>query len=102
MEILENTEEEERKRKPVWEKIPKEVVSDGFGLVVELGWRVERELKLAGGKVLEEEEVDWSGQREDAVKKKAGQGDGLVKPVKATKRGVTPLPISKISALHTV
>lgn len=48
--ILENEEEEDKKRSLVFNKIPSEIVKDPSGLARELLWRVHRELRHNGVK----------------------------------------------------
>jgi F-box/leucine-rich repeat protein 10/11 len=48
--ILENDEEEDKKRSLIFNKIPSEIVKDPSGLARELLWRVHRELRHSGVK----------------------------------------------------
>jgi len=91
---------EDKKRKFVWDRIPREVVDDPHGLVQELQWRVERELRKLGlgperplfGKV----ERGLEGDVEDGKPKK-----GVVKVDRGKKRIVLPESISRTSDFRT-
>jgi hypothetical protein len=90
---------EERRRKVVWERVPREVVDDPGGVVRELEWRVKRELRRLGIG----EEKGKEEKRGEVVKEEVGTGGrkGPVGGGDKKRKSVIPLPISRMSDFPT-
>ncbi|GFZ52058.1 JmjC domain-containing histone demethylation protein 1 [Saitozyma sp. JCM 24511] len=83
--IMEDEEAEEKRRKLVFDRIPAETVRDPAGLARELLWRASRELHLPEGEVHEVRE----SQPVNGVKGK-GKAAALRRDIKLDKRKVSP------------